>query len=128
MNTLSCEMNLRSSLRPVTRAMLALLTAAWLMLALQPCAMAMGAMDDCEQCPPSEAGIKAQAGCLSSASCAARQDWQHTVPAGIVPLMPSLPSVLAWYEAPPVVLRVAVVSPPEHIVSPPLQRFERLRI
>ncbi|MDP1708226.1 MAG: hypothetical protein Q8L89_04085 [Gammaproteobacteria bacterium] len=123
-----CEMSLRSSLRPLTRAVLTLLTAAWLMLALQPCAMAMSAMDDCEQCPPSEAGLTAQTGCVSSASCVARQDWQQTAPVGITPLTPALPSTLAWYEALPVVTSAAVFPPPDYILPPPFQRFDRLHI
>lgn len=128
MNTLACDSSLHSRLRPLARTMLAVLTAAWLMLALQPCAMAMSAMEDCEQCPPSEAGLTAQTGCVSSASCVARQDWQQTAPVGIAPLTPALLSTLAWYEAPPVVTSAAVFPPPDYILPPPFQRFDRLHI
>lgn len=117
----------RRRLRPLARGLLTLLTAAWLMLALQPCAMAM-AMDDCEQCPPSDTGLAVQAGCLSSASCAARQDWQQTVPTGITLPVPSLLPALAWYEAPPAAARAAALPTPVFIVPPLSQRFDRLRI
>lgn len=128
MNTLAREFSLHSCLRPLARAMLAVLTAAWLMLALQPCAMAMSAMEDCEQCPPSELGFTVQTGCLSPASCVARQDWQQTAPVGIAPLAPALPSTLAWYEAPPLVAPAVVSPPPDYILPPPFQRFDRLHI
>lgn len=129
MNMLLHDFSLHSRLRPLARVMLAVLTAAWLMLALQPCAMAMSAMEDCEQCPSSEAGITMQAGCVSSASCVARQDWQQTSPLGITLLAPALPVMLTWYAPPPpLITLVAVPLPPHYIPSPPFQRFDRLHI
>ena len=118
---------LRNRLRPLTRSVLTLLTAAWLMLALQPCAMAMPAMEDCEQCPSPETGMMLQTECLASASCVARQDWQHTQPMGMTPLTPALPFTLAWYEAPPSLHRLLYPTP-AYILPPPFQRFDRLHI
>ena len=117
----------RHRLHPVARAVLTLLTAAWLMLALQPCAMAEPcAMPDCVECQP-DSGVTAQTDGVTAASCAAMQDRQPMNPAGVTSVTATLPAVLSWH-APPYPPAAIVSTPPDYVTPSPLVRFGSLRI
>lgn len=121
----------RHRLRPLARAVLTVLTAAWLMLALQPCAMAgpcaMSMPQDCAQCPMPDTGVTAQADGITMASCASMDDRQLVNPAAVTPVTPALPILLSWI-APPYPPAVVVFTPPDYVAPSPLLRFGSLRI